>query len=55
MGGNSSLTSLEALVGEVLEAESGGVETGSLLGVSDPEEDVVKAEELSEIRLKWDK
>lgn len=51
MGGNCSFTSLEALVGEVFKAVSAGVETGSLLGVSDPEDDVVKTVELSVTRL----
>lgn len=38
-----SVSSLEALVGDVFESHSGGVVRGSLLGVSNPELNVIEA------------
>ena len=42
-----SVSSLEALVGDVLESHSGGVVRSSLLGVSNPEFNVIEAVEHS--------
>ena len=42
---------LSYLVSDIFEAHSGRVERGSLLGVANPEADVVETEELSNLRL----
>jgi len=44
---NVSVSGLEALVGDVLESHSGGVVRSSLLGVSNPEFNVIEAVEHS--------
>mmetsp|Transcript_19254 Transcript_19254/g.29532 ORF Transcript_19254/g.29532 Transcript_19254/m.29532 type:complete len:368 (+) Transcript_19254:150-1253(+) len=48
VGGEFSVSSLESLVGEVLEAESGAVEGSGLLGVANPEPNVVESMEDSD-------
>lgn len=50
VGSDVSFTGFETLVGKVFEAESGSIETGSLSGVSDPEENVVEAKESTDFR-----
>jgi len=51
MGSNSSATSFKTLIGKVFKTESSGVVAGSLLSVSNPEDDVIKTKELSDFRL----
>lgn len=43
VGADITVTGLEAAVGDLLEAEASAVEGSSLLGVSDPEDDVVES------------
>lgn len=43
MGADITVAGLEAAVGDLLEAEASAVEGSSLLGVSDPEDDVVES------------
>jgi len=50
VGSDVSFTGFETLIGKVFEAESGSVETGSLSGVSDPEENVIEAKESTDFR-----
>jgi len=43
MGADITVSGLETTVGDLLEAEAGAVERGGLLGVADPEDDMVES------------
>lgn len=49
VGADVAGAGLEARVGDLLEAEAGGIEGGGLLGVSDPEGDMVESLVVSDV------